>query len=145
MEKMELTVERQTRALESIAEELSAIKRFFYLMAEGGGYETGRKRDPATVEGKRGTDKGDAKLEPDDTRVCLSPADRYGYEGFGESGNAVCSICCAHNLTCKIKHRTFDDIGAPRSASQKPNTGQGQEGPEAKDLVEREATHFFRG
>lgn len=130
------TVKRQTKALERIADDLSAIKTFFYSMAREGGYEDGRKGDPEATQGERGTDHRNAVLEPNDTRRCASPADRYGWEGHPKTGSAVCSICCAHNLICKIKHRSFDDIGAPLSARKKPDPGQGQEGPEAKDLVE---------
>lgn len=124
--------ERAVVALEKIARSLDGLSEDDNNEKRGEGNHT----EGAPSEGLN--DQGNAKLEPDGSKRCPSPADRYGGEFVGPDGafQAVCSIACKYNLVCKIPHRTFDDLGAPRSQNQKPIEGSGQEGPEAKDLVE---------
>lgn len=87
-----------------------------------------RERDKATVEREHRNDPGNAELKPDDPRRCAYPAARYGWDGDPlnrkPTDRAVCSICCPYNLTCPVKHRTFDDINNPRDARTPPVEGK---------------------
>ena len=88
----------------------------------GGGHdEEGRKGDQTTDQGISRADSGNAIIEPDDPGKCAYPAGRYGWDlPHTANPRAVCSICCPYNLTCRIKHRTYDDINNPRSSTAAP-------------------------
>ena len=105
----------------------------------GGGHdEEGRKGDQTSDQGISRADSGNAIVEPDYPGKCAYPAGRYGFDQpHTANARAVCSICCPYNITCKTRHRTFDDLDNPRSASTPPevwNPAPAQDGRDTKRI-----------